>query len=363
MPSIRSGHVTAFFLYDVAEAINLQKVPTLIDRTVAARLAPKPTTPPYVQYKVPPLSTGGEVVGVPEIDGFRVRIKIFDYGVISLALTQRLPTSWNDLLACGLQWHDDPRMAANTEAFCRQLVDRLAPAITAPRKDVVAEDYLVFAVTELDDATVADALLAAHGAEIAQLLRGEREALSAQEREEVIRHRISYLANDLVVPTWSAAFIYDTESGAQAALEILEFANSQLLEFRYYDGLLDAELARIYPQLQVTGWLQNWTGRRYTRAAQQVHSLFIDVNELTDKTENALKIAGDVYAARLFGLAAARLGLDHWKANVREKLKTLDDIYRFAVEQTAMARGEFLELTIVLILILELVLFFLGIMR
>src|SRR4030095_7115546 len=129
MPSIRSGHVTAFFLYDVAEAINLQKVPTLIDRTVAARLAPKPTTPPYVQYKVPPLSTGGEVVGVPEIDGFRVRIKILDYGVISLALTQRLPTSWNDLLACGLQWHDDPRMAANTEAFCRQLVDRLAPAI------------------------------------------------------------------------------------------------------------------------------------------------------------------------------------------------------------------------------------------
>ena len=48
---------------------------------------------------------------------------------------------------------------------------------------------------------------------------------------------------------------------------------------------------------------------------------------------------------------------------MREKLETLDDIYRFAVEQTSMARCELLELTIVLILILELVLFFAGIMR
>ena len=47
---------------------------------------------------------------------------------------------------------------------------------------------------------------------------------------------------------------------------------------------------------------------------------------------------------------------------MREKLETLDDIYRFAVEQTSMARCELLEL-IVLILILELVLFFAGIMR
>jgi hypothetical protein len=61
---------------------------------------------------------------------------------------------------------------------------------------------------------------------------------------------------------------------------------------------------------------------------------------------------GDVYAARLFGLAAARLGLSEWKGNVQEKLKTLDDIYRFAVEQTAMARGEFLEITVVVLIVL-----------
>src|SRR5919106_1069547 len=153
------------------------------------------------------------------------------------------------------------------------------------------------------------------------------------------------------------------EANARDILEILEFANSQLLQFRYYDRRLDEELERIYARLQKPSWPQTWFGRRHARAARQVHALFIDVNELTDKTENAWKIAGDVYAARLFALVAARLGLEHWKGNVREKLKTLDDIYRFAVEQTGMPRGQLLELAIVAILVFELILFFLGVMR
>jgi hypothetical protein len=363
MPTIRAGHATAFFLYDVAEAIDLPRVSGLIGQAVAARLNPKPATPPYVQYVQPPLAIDGDAVGMGEVQGFRVRFKIFDYGVISVALTSPIPSTWDDLLARGLQWQEDPRLTADAEAFCRRLMERVHPAMAAPREQLLTEDYLVFAVTDLDGAPGADAVLAAHGGHVAQLLRGEREPLSAQERDEVLRHRISYFVTDLVVPTWNAAFVYDTEPGVVAAIEILEYANSQLLEFRYYDGLLDGELARIYSQLQVEGLFSSWFGRRYTRAARQLHALFIDVNELTDKTENALKIAGDIYAARLFGLAAARLGLDHWKANVREKLKTLDDIYRFAVERTAMGRGEFLEATIVLILIFELILFFMGIMK
>jgi hypothetical protein len=94
-----------------------------------------------------------------------------------------------------------------------------------------------------------------------------------------------------------------------------------------------------------------------------VQSLFIDVNELTDRMENAVKLVGDMYAARLFGAIASRLGLDRWKRNVEEKLTTLNDIHRFAVEQTGMSQGNVLELTIVLILILELFLALAGIME
>jgi hypothetical protein len=160
-----------------------------------------------------------------------------------------------------------------------------------------------------------------------RVLRGEREALSRQERDEVLRHRISYFERDLLVPTWNAAFVYDSESGAQAASEIVEFVNSPRLEFRYYDQLLARELGRIYAELQKPGWFKGWGGRRYTRAAQQVHALLIDVNDLTERAENALRVAGDIYTARVLTLTGSRVGLEQWKANVRDKLNTLDDIY------------------------------------
>jgi hypothetical protein len=234
-------------------------------------------------------------------------------------------------------------------------------AMSGHRASYLAEDYLVFVLNDAG-AEGAEPLLARRGVEIAQLLRGERLPLSRQEREEVLRSRLSYLEQDLVVPAWSAAFVYDTPEGARATLEILEFANSQLLEFRYYDELLDSELTEIYGALQAPRWTDRLAGRQYTRAARRLQSLFIDVNELTDRMTNSVKLVGDVYSARLFTLVAARLGLDGWKHNVEDKLETLDDIYRFTVEQTGMRQGNLLELIIVLILVLELGLLLLGVM-
>lgn len=362
MPSIQSGQVTAFFLFDVAEAVDLAAVRALVgDAGHSARLAPRPAIPPYVKYQQPPVQVDAEALGATSPNGWQGRFKVYDYGVVSLSLWRPFSGEWSELLALAQALANSP-LDAHAEACCRTATERLRGALDAPRETYLSEDYFVYAVTALAEALPAEALLATRGDEIARLLRGEVEPLSAQEREEVLRHRLSYLASDLVVPSWNGAFVYDTEAGIGGALEILEFANSQLLEFRYYDQRLDSELQRIYARLQVSRWYEPWIGRRYTAAARELHGVFIDVNELTDRTENALKLVGDVYAARLLGLAAARLGLGAWKDAVRDKLKTLDDIYRFAVDQTAMDRGEVLEAAIVLILVFELVLFFMGIM-
>jgi hypothetical protein len=360
---IHAGHLFAFYLFDVAESVNLTAIPRLVSGpAVPARLAPKPATPDYVQYDNPPVSFDGDLVGIREIEGFRVRVRVYDYGVISLALARPFSGSWADLVAIGQTLIENPELEQQAERACRTVVDCLRPALKSERTAFLSEDYLAYAVYDLERPDTGETLLAEHGDDIAAMLRGERQPLSPQEKQKVLRHRISYLANDLVVPTWNAAFIYDTPAGAQAALEILEFANSQLLEFRYYDDRLDRELTSIYAELQRFRWYHQWMGRRYTNAARQVHSLYIDVNELTDRTENTLKFIGDIYAARLFSIVAERLGLTTWKADVETKLKTLDDIYRFTVERATISRGEFLELTIVLILVLELVLILMGVM-
>jgi hypothetical protein len=354
------GQVTALFLFDVADSIDLDAVRRNVAATATAPLSTRPPAPAYLQYAQPPIVIDGAAVGVPDAHGFRVRFKTYDYGVISVALSRSLPASWTELLDAGIGWHDSTTLIADAEALCRQLLERMAGAVSRRRHGFLNEDYLVFTIYPDPECPDSVTLLSTRGPVIAQLLRGDRLALSEQERDNVLGQRISYYTTDVVIPTWSSALVYDNEEGAHGALEILEFANSQLLEFRYYDQLLDAELARIYAGLQRAGGVRTLLGRRYARAARQVHAFFIDVNELADKTENALKIAGDVYAARLFSLTAARLGLDRWKANVNDKLKTLDDIYRFAVEYTGMARGEFLELTIVILIVLEILLVLWG---
>ena len=364
MPQIRAGQIVIFYLFDVAETIDLPAISSLVGGlTIAARLAPKPATPAYVQYDKPPVSFDGAAIGIGELDGFQVRMRAYDYGVISIALTRPFCGDWPQLVAVGQDLIENPALEQRAEATARALVDRLRPALVGLRSSLLSEDYLVYVVTELERRQTASEVVAKHGEAIAAMLRGERQRLSEQERTKILRHRISYLEDDLVIPTWNAAFVYDTPGGAQAALEILEFAHSQLLEFRDYDELLDRELASIYALLQHPKWYDEWIGSRYRRAARQVHALFIDVNELTDRTENTLKFIGDIYASRLFRIGADRLGLETWKANVQEKLKTLDDVYRNAVELSTISRGQFMELAVVLILVLELVLFFLGLMK
>jgi hypothetical protein len=59
-----AGQVVAFYLFDVAERIDLARVPALIGSAgVPARLSPKPGTPAYVQYEIPPLSFDADALG------------------------------------------------------------------------------------------------------------------------------------------------------------------------------------------------------------------------------------------------------------------------------------------------------------
>ncbi len=362
--TIRSGFVTALYLFDVAEAIDVLAVKRLLgDRATIATLDDKSAGPPRLHYIQPPVVAPGEAFGCRELDGFAVRVKFFDYGVVSLTLTKPFAGDWPELVALGQTLIENEPLEQHAADACKQVLTVVETALSGRRPTLLDEDYLVFAITAGDPPTPAAAILEQHGVDIAQLLRGERQALSAQERDVVLRNALSYLIDDLVVPAWNAAFICDTEAAALQAIEILEFANSQLLELRYYDDLLEASLTRIYAELQQPRWTDRWAGRRYTRAARELHALIIDVNELTDRLENAVKFVGDIYAARLFGNVAARLGLDRWKHNVEEKLRTLNEIYQSAVQETGMSQGNILELVIVFILVIELGLLLAGITK
>jgi len=58
--------------------------------------------------------------------------------------------------------------------------------------------------------------------------------------------------------------------------------------------------------------------------------------------------------ARLYKLAAAKVGVPDYKDLVTQKLQTAEDLYRFMVDQFNQSRAFVLELMVVIILIIEL---------
>src|SRR5246127_6020265 len=96
-------------------------------------------------------------------------------------------------------------------------------------------------------------------------------------------------------------------------------------------------------------------------AAARLRTMLLDVTELTERTNNALKFVGDMFFARVYKLAAGKIGVTDYQALVQEKLRTADELYDFMIEQFHQARGFVLEITVVLILIIELFFLFRGI--
>jgi hypothetical protein len=73
-----AGNVTAFFMFDVGDAIDLAELAGRVDRTVASRLATRPPTPIHLQYQQPPLTFDASALGGGDVNGFPVRVKAFD---------------------------------------------------------------------------------------------------------------------------------------------------------------------------------------------------------------------------------------------------------------------------------------------
>jgi hypothetical protein len=82
--------------------------------------------------------------------------------------------------------------------------------------------------------------------------------------------------------------------------------------------------------------------------------------ELTEKVDNAIKFLSDMFYARLYGLASAKVGVPDYRRLVDQKLRTAGELYRFMVDQFNQTRSFVLELAIVFILIVDLFFLFRG---
>jgi hypothetical protein len=360
VPAPLRGSVLVLIQFDVCEEIRLDELRRIIGARTQ-QLPLKNTAPSYVQYQRTPVVVTLDPVTLDSGERLEGQIKYFDYGVVSLVFELPFSGTWDDLIQVSCRWTSDTTFESVASRIARQRLERAAPALVKPytTDPWLQEDYFIFHLREIAGSPSASELLASHGDRIAQVVRGETSLLSEGERQEILQSRISYYPNDLAVIGWNAAFIYDTPAGAETAIQLLQYANSQLLEFRHYDELLTKELEDVYDFLDAggTGLLSRW---RTARAASRLHTVLLDVNELTERADNAIKFLSDMFSARLYKLCAAKVGVPDYKDLVQEKLQTAEDLYRFMVEQFNQSRAFVLELMVVVILIIELIYFFKG---
>ncbi len=289
-----------------------------------------------------------------------VSARIFDFGVISLRMRCDVPgaLAWSALAPFADSADLSRAAKAGFDRRIRELAARIAPAIARPQIAPVSEDYVVYRFTRLEDgAGTALPASIVRELDVAPLLLNEDRAISEQARKELLPHWFSYYPDDLAIITWNTALVLDPTEGESDVQLILEFANAQLLELRYYDALLDAELPRMYDRIAAArSGPTALLGRRYASLLTALQTLVADSTEIVERTQNALKVTDDIFLARVYAAALEVFRERAWRGGVDHKLGILHQTYEMLNDESMAARNEMLEVAIILLILIEIVL-------
>jgi hypothetical protein len=318
---------------------------------------------PPIQRTLPPNAAG---LNSPTVQIQR-QVKLYSIGGISIAVQVPFDvTSINDLVhfhdltfADGTSLHDE--VLALAEDVRRELL----PHLVRPVERLAPEEaYTVFCITSPLETTdgrqlKAEDWLEANRRPVAALLTEEPDImhLSDQEADESTSRYLSYYDHDTVVVDWDAALIIDEPKYIDEAVYLMELANLQLAELEAYDRLLDDVIDHAYRDLsgQSLRRFRRWTG---SKTLKDLRELRVDLARLSDELSNITKFFGDWHLARIYQTLAARFHLADWHKTTDEKLKTLDDLYQLLQTDRNNRYMMILEVTIVLLFIIDLLMLF-----
>lgn len=358
------GCIRFFLFYDVGEAFDLDKLRNLLGPRGGSTKPEFPRrTPEYVRFENPPIAEPSEPLTLRSGENVVCSIKYYEYAIVEVQLEVPFAGDWNALLAKASRWMDAPDIEPEGRAVVARHLQTIAPAVIKPREEWFHENYLVADLYEIHKEEgvplTADQLLTSHGEQIAQLLSGEQTPLAHATAERMLQGSLSYYPTDLLVVGSSAAFVYDRPEEAAWTIQILEYAKMQLLEFRYYDNFMTRVLSDVYNALdrKKNVLLSRWT---IPREANRLNTIRLDVMELTERIDNAIKFVSDTFYALVYRLAASRVGVPEYRDLVEQKLDTARELYDFMVSQFNEARLFLLEAAITILCLLDVLLLLRG---
>lgn len=210
--------------------------------------------------------------------------------------------------------------------------------------DEWSEMYSIFAVSGY---TGAPEQFLEHAPAMAALLKSETVDLDPKEVEYTISTQIKYAKHDLSIIDWDGAFLFDVEGDFGLAVELLTLANYQLLRHRLLDRRLDEQLERIMKVVNAAETDKKFlSDKSLVKDVKSILRRRLTWISAFESIERDIKLIGEWYSARFYDIASRKMKVNEWRATIKDKLDSLEDIYSTLLENftiTSKERAEWVE--------------------
>ncbi len=300
-----------------------------------------------IQIETPPLlvklGTFAAETGPGRV-AFNAQAKIFDIGTISVCLShENKSLDNNELEELGLMFSGQKGLDDIYGQTLEKLQTLLEPGLVGLEIDPqFYEDYTIYRITQADQLP-----------DPVPLLMGEKVDFSEQMREQVLKNRLSYSQGDFAIITWDTALICEPEDPGDLR-DLIEFANVQLLELRYYDRVLNRQMEKMYDDIELAETKSRYRKMRHYREIIGTRmQLIADITEVREKIENLIKITEDIYYARVYQNTLKVLRSDQWTQSLNRKLDVIQQNYSLLSNEVNIEHSHYLEWIIIVLIALE----------
>lgn len=337
-------------IYDIGLEIDLDWLEKELARSfTTARTGFLRVKPTSILMDVPPLTIDlGQSVVQKEGRTFDLKVsaRIFDIGAISLCFVYERPESDFELLeGTGLLFAGQEGLSDLFMSHLDTLVKILKPHSRGFALNPDFFEYYTVYLMDWMDSSI-DPL---------PLLAGEKREFSPQMAEEIFKDSQAYTKEDIAILSWDSALLCNPDSPSDL-FDLIEFANVQVFELRYYDRELSRQMGKMYEDIVLADKLSPLRRRqRYRKIMMQLMQNNAELSEITEKVNNLVKVTEDAYYARVYASVLKTLKSSQWSESVSHKIKIIRDNYSMLSEEVRIQHSNYLEWIVIGLIALEIV--------